>query len=565
MSDINNEKKEVYQKNEEQINSNLDNSKENSWEKSFENEKVFDFNTFIDNDDLFNSTNDCNSEMTLETQIESNLNESQNNFKEIKKRISTPCVIHNDNRFNFQKIDENFKKKKVSKTSIYNFNNNNNNYFNYCKIFDNYQKNNLNNIQMDLTIENEFSNINNNDILIVNNNYELYNINRNKIFNLSLLNNSIYNNNMKSNDSNIQINKKNFNTIQYHSNIFLNPFDLFLYNLEYKLNKIRYIDINIFNSIKSKLFYIIKNQNGCKIIQKFLHNTPPEIIHLIFEELYENILTLLLDSNSNNLCIKLFLLLNPIDNSKFFSLIIKNFLLLSINKISTHSIQLIISQIVNVNKRKIIVQIVNSNLMKFSFDIYGCHILEKIIMCYEPEICKEIYNFIINNFLLLSNHVNGLCLIKQFLIIQYKKEYFPLIKKILIEKIFLLIENPYGNYALQIVINYYSNDDIFDIFKQLFGQLTELSMMKFSSNVIERLLEKNEIFIKYFIQETCFQKKSIGHLIKNNFGNYVIQTCLKSSKNKLKEMLINEISNNLNFLEEKKLIIKWKNILSLNI
>ena len=115
MSDINNEKKEVYQKNEEEINSNLDNSKENSWEKSFENEKVFDFNTFIDNDDLFNSTNDCNSEMTLETQIESNLNESQNNYKEIKKRISTPCVIHNDNRFNFQKIDENFKKKKTFK------------------------------------------------------------------------------------------------------------------------------------------------------------------------------------------------------------------------------------------------------------------------------------------------------------------------------------------------------------------------------------------------------------------------------------------------------------------
>jgi hypothetical protein len=367
---------------------------------------------------------------------------------------------------------------------------------------------------------------------------------------------------MKSNDSNIQINKKNFNTIQYHSNIFLNPFDLFLYNLEYKLNKIRYIDINIFNSIKSKLFYIIKNQNGCKIIQKFLHNTPPEIIHLIFEELYENILTLLLDSNSNNLCIKLFLLLNPIDNSKFFSLIIKNFLLLSINKISTHSIQLIISQIVNVNKRKIIVQIVNSNLMKFSFDIYGCHILEKIIMCYEPEICKEIYNFIINNFLLLSNHVNGLCLIKQFLIIQYKKEYFSLIKKILIEKIFLLIENPYGNYALQIVIDNWTHEDIIHIFQQFFGNCTELSIMKFSSNVIERLIEKSQVFIDYFIKETCINKKTIGLLIKNNFGNYVIQTALKYTKGNNKMILVNSIENNLGILGDKKLINKWKNIIS---
>ena len=574
MSDINNEKKEVYQKNEEQINSNLDNSKENSWEKSFENEKVFDFNTFIDNDDLFNSTNDCNSEMTLETQIESNLNESRNNFNGIKKRISEPCVIPNDYIFNFQKIDDSLRKKKPSKTTIYNSNNEYNS-FNYSKIIDNYQKNNLNkinNLQIDLNIQNGFTNINNNNnIYIVNNICELININRNDLLNSTIqLNNNIcnYNNNMnniKNNDSYMQIQTKKFNTIQFHSNIFLNPFDLYLYILEYNLNKISYIDINIFNSIKSKLIYLIKTQNGCKIIQKFLYNTSAEIIHLIFEELCENILNLLLDPIANYFCIKLFFLLNPIDNTRFFLLIIQNFILLSINKVSTHFIQLLISQIININKRKMIIQIVNSNLLKFSFDIYGCHIIEKIIICYEPEICKEIYKFIINNFVMLSNHVNGLCLIKQFLIIQYKKEYFSLIKKNLIEKIFLLIENPYGNYALQIVINFYSNDDIFDIFKQLFGQLTELSMMKFSSNVIERLLEKSEVFTNYFIQETCFQKKTIGQLIKNNFGNYVVQTCLKSSKNKLKEMLINSINNNLNFLEEKKLIIKWKNILSLNI
>ena len=104
MSDLINDKKEVYQNNEEQINSNSENSKENSLEKSFENEKVFDFNTFIHNDDLFNSTNDYNSEDTLETQIESNLNETHINFNEIKKRISDPCSISNENKLIFKKL-----------------------------------------------------------------------------------------------------------------------------------------------------------------------------------------------------------------------------------------------------------------------------------------------------------------------------------------------------------------------------------------------------------------------------------------------------------------------------
>jgi hypothetical protein len=54
-------------------------------------------------------------------------------------------------------------------------------------------------------------------------------------------------------------------------------------------------------------------------------------------------------------------------------------------------------------------------------------------------------------------------------------------------------------------------------------------------------------------------------LIKNNFGNYVIQTALKYSKGKVKMILVNSIENNLGVLGDKKLINKWKNIISSNI
>ena len=88
------------------------------------------------------------------------------------------------------------------------------------------------------------------------------------------------------------------------------------------------------------------------------------------------------------------------------------------------------------------------------------------------------------------------------------------------ERSFELIENPYGNYALQIVIENWEINDLIDIFKQLFGHYTELSMLKYSSNVIEKLLIKSEIFFNHFIQETCIEKESIGLLIKNAYRNY---------------------------------------------
>ena len=57
----------------------------------------------------------------------------------------------------------------------------------------------------------------------------------------------------------------------------------------------------------------------------------------------------------------------------------------------------------------------------------------------------------------------------------------------------------------------------------------------------------------------------IGQLIKNSYGNYVVQTALRISSNEHKVRLINSIEENLNVLEEKKLINKWKSILAANI
>ena len=149
--------------------------------------------------------------------------------------------------------------------------------------------------------------------------------------------------------------------------------------------------------------------------------------------------------------------------------------------------------------------------------------------------------------------------------IEYKKENYKRLKQILIEHCLDLIENPYGNYALQIVIDYWEQDDVLEIISKLLGHCTELSMMKYSSNVIERCIQKSEIFLSKFIEETCFEYNSVGTLIKNNYGNYVIQTALKTAKNGMKISLINAIENNLNILGEKKLINKWKSILASNI
>ena len=86
-------------------------------------------------------------------------------------------------------------------------------------------------------------------------------------------------------------------------------------------------------------------------------------------------------------------------------------------------------------------------------------------------------------------------------------------------------------------------------------------MLKYSSNVVERLIEKNEIILKDYINEVC-ENGTISEIMKNNYGNYVIQKALKISVNDDKKKLIEEVNKNIFKINDKKLILKWKRIIS---
>jgi hypothetical protein len=52
-------------------------------------------------------------------------------------------------------------------------------------------------------------------------------------------------------------------------------------------------------------------------------------------------------------------------------------------------------------------------------------------------------------------------------------------------------------------------------------------------------------------------------LMKNNYGNYVIQAALKVVSMVNKKIIIQLIEKNLSQLTDKKMINKWKNIISI--
>ena len=326
---------------------------------------------------------------------------------------------------------------------------------------------------------------------------------------------------------------------------------------------------NVFNILKGKFIPLMKTQQTSRILQFYLDQTNEEIIHLIFMEFANELEELILDIYANYFCLKIFYFLNQEDRMLFLYNISHNFDNLCINKISTYPIQCIIENLKSEEEFDLIFNSIKNKLMKLSFDIYGTHVLEKIITTfnYEKHII-HISKFIIDNFILLVNNSNGLCIVKKEIILEYKKKsnFFIQLKKLLLENSLILIQNPFGNYALQIAIDNWDLEDVKDIIKSFKGKGLLLSIQKFSSNVIERCIEKDEEFLIDFINEITIDNKSIGILMKNNYGNYVIQTALKASRNnqQIQMVLINVLNKNLSILSDKKLIKKWKNIILMN-
>jgi mRNA-binding protein PUF3 len=232
---------------------------------------------------------------------------------------------------------------------------------------------------------------------------------------------------------------------------------------------------------------------------------------------------------------------------------------LSSDSIGTYPIQTIIEHVGSKNEKVIIVNSLKDNIKELSVDPFGSHVLEKLLTCFEEEYINFIYNYIVDNFLELANNNNGICVVKKILTFTHKKNIHDKIKIIVKENALQFISHPYANFVIQIVVECWSDyKDILILFEKKYYNL---SLEKYASNVVERCIEKDEEILNNYIDE-IIDSNRIYEVMRSNYGNYVIQKAIKLSKGENKKKLVFNAAKDVNKLNDAKLIIKWKSILS---
>ena len=467
--------------------------------------------------------------------------ESQQSFFLRPKGETKPQTMKGNNTF-FEKNSSDFtfqrmEAKKVYKTTCINVNNINNKQQFILDAFNN-GDNNINKVKFNK-----------------NNNYKR-NIHQKRTFDMT---NQLQN-------SCVIINNQQQQPKQLCNNNFQLEIETLIYEIEKQLTNSNCISFSLYQTILPNFIQMIKTQRGSRVLQNYLSKTSLPILNNIYTFISPYLHILLFDSYANYFCLKLFYCLGPTERLSYLNQISPYLLNLSINKVATYPVQCIIANLITHKEKEIVINAINSNVDKLSFDIYGTHVVEKVLLCLDPSYAQHIIQFILDNFIALACHVNGLCVAKRILTLSaqtglYRNELIYILNTSCVS----LIQNPYGNYALQVVIDQWNESSTISVISPLLSHIAELSLMKYSSNVIERCLEKVPWFLYEFIKETCGTPGIIGQLIKSSYGNYVVQTALRISPNELKVKLINCIQDNFNVLEEKKLVAKWKSILAANI
>ena len=502
----------------------------------YENSNVLNENSNENNNNQFNFIFDLDLTENQQNSDDFNNEEILNNSKNLYN--NNFYQLKNNNFLIFQQNNNN---DKINNNFLnYNNNNNNNNIQNT-----NLNNNNNNNIFNNFNQNNFFDNKSSNFILKSNNNNNnnYQNLNNNNNFNLLNNNNNLFfsNNNNNNNNNNNLINTQNQLTFQDISAI-----NNILQSCEESESSSSLTTTNtkitiIQNSCYYLKYRILSNSEFSNIIlYPFLR---PKMLNLIINHfgtyIYQNFLEVL---NKNNL----------ID---FLVFLTNNFDIISHSTNGTRVIQKLIeicSSIKNENNNnnfiyQAFIEMFKNKIVSLCIDENANHIIQKFIFNIKFPFNNFVYEEIYKNFIYIALTKYGCCVIQKCLIHGNKEQKEKVIFLIL-KYTFSLIGAQFGNYVYQSIILLNDAEIIKKILEIIKHKIIFLCNEKYSSNVIEKLLEiQNKNIVNNIIEKLSNNEQKIMELITNKYGNYIIQKILSVNNNKHTfNRIIKIINKNLN-------------------
>lgn len=456
-----------------------------------------------------------------------NINNNMNSEKKI-------CIFNNNTFVNNRTINSGNNCNNI----FVNIMNEDINKYQFCNY--NYNFNNLSNDYKNINYNYNCFNISNINCQINNSNYLFPNNKGNKYTSIQCKDNT--------NNINILNNFRNVNDININCiNIIKNKTNqINSYNQQDKKITLEEF-VKFINGISMPVIDFVCNSKGALELQKILEKAGFDVkLYFITILKREGLTVIMKNIHGNYFFQKLIKDSSEKIISSIVLYIIEDFIDISKDDSGTFSIQALLNEISSVNDINKILQKIKGHEIEMIYNKNATYVVQKIVLKFPDFLRKDLNEIILQNFSKLCLDVNGICLVKNFIRTNTIENDKQLMNIIVTNNFVLLAQSPFGNYAIQFLLEKLNSNELNELFGVLNENIYKLSVQQFSSNVVEKALEKmDEITREKILDKLFFQGKFII-LLKNKFGKFVISKAVSYMPQELKTKFEFELVNNIN-------------------
>ncbi|KJR87081.1 RNA-binding protein [Sporothrix schenckii 1099-18] len=310
-------------------------------------------------------------------------------------------------------------------------------------------------------------------------------------------------------------------------------------------NLISFVSMNRYNNtpleaVGGTIYELCKDQHGCRYLQKQLENRIPEQVHMIWLETNQHVVELMTDPFGNYLCQKLLEYCNDEERTVLIQNAAQDMVRIALNQHGTRALQKMIEFISTEKQVQIIIEALRHRVVDLIQDLNGNHVIQKCLNKLTPANAQFIFDAVGGACVEVGTHRHGCCVLQRCIDHASGDQKAWLISRITQEAV-TLIQDPFGNYVVQYIIDLNDHNFTEPLVAQLRGRICQLSRHKFSSNVVEKCLRCSLDPSKDMIVEELLQPGEIDRLLRDSFANYVIQTALDYATPYMKVRLVDNI------------------------
>lgn len=288
----------------------------------------------------------------------------------------------------------------------------------------------------------------------------------------------------------------------------------------------RFMNYDLKTMPRHEIYSLCKDQHGCRFLQKKLEEHNPEHIQIIFDETAPHVVELMTDPFGNYLCQKLLEFCNDEQRNTLVRNATPAMVSIALNQHGTRALQKMIEFISTDDQTQMIIRALSGQVVDLIQDLNGNHVIQKCLNHLKSSEAQFIFDAVGEHCITVGTHRHGCCVLQRCIDHASGFQKVDLVRKITAHS-FHLVQDPFGNYVIQYILDL--NDPSFTAPMCLGfqGKITELSKQKFSSNVIEKCIRCADMASKAMMIRELLDVEELEKLMRDSYGNYVIQTALE--------------------------------------